>query len=114
MSDLFKKLKEESENAFVKGWVAAITTLIIALGAYFGPLIIPVLDSVPNNILLTFLGLFLMIIIGLSFWIWHLSEQLKNLKLENLKTEQFIKGYGVLWDKNYEPLFKRGYTHIPY
>lgn len=103
MPSLLEKIKEQLQDAIAKGWIAAITTLIVLIIGYFGPPIIPVLTSIPNNIILALFALSLLFIIFLLFYSFDLSKQLKNLKLENLKAEKFTKGFGILWDKDYDP-----------
>jgi len=98
MPNLIEKAKEQIQESIVQILFGAIAGLMAVIAAYVGPLVLPVFNSIPNNVLLTLLALSLLINIGLWYYVSHLSKQLRNLQ-----DTKFTKRFGILWDKNYEP-----------
>jgi len=94
MSNLFEKAKEKIQENIVQAFIGAISGLVIVIAGYFGPFVIPIFVSIPNNILLASLALSVLINIGLLFYLSHLSQT---------QMENFIKRFGVLWDKDHQP-----------
>jgi len=95
---MLKKVKEKIEESIFQILFGAIAGLLAIIATHIVSLVLPVLASIPNNVLLALLALSLLINIGLWFYTLHLSKQLKNLQ-----DTKFNIGFGVLWDKDREP-----------
>lgn len=95
---MINKINEKIQESILQILFRAMAGLVSVIVAYVGPLVLPVFDSIPNNVLLALLALSLLINIGLWFYVSRLSKQFRNLQ-----DSKFTKRFGVFWDQDYQP-----------